>query len=352
MSLSAGRNFNARHRTLIAGYTVGALLPALLILITAAPLDAQERQRQERFERQLVEKARRDAKFRELYEGVLDMQKTTYESRIGGLTIPVYVFQPLEKRGLGGHPGLLWIHGGVHGDLDPEHYAPYIREAVERGYVVVAPEYRGSTGYGQEHYDAIDYGGWEVDDVLTAADFIEANLPHVDMNRLGIIGWSHGGFITLHSIFQEPETFKVAASMVPVTNLIFRLSYKGPGYQRSYITQERIGGLPHQRRDIYVERSPIYHVQKLQTPLIVHLARNDRDVNIEEAEQMVWALEYYKSDLVETRIYENPPGGHSFQRRVDEENNYAVLWSKELQDSWDRTWTFLAWYLEPWRDTP
>ena len=111
--------------------------------------------------------------------------------------------------------------------------------------------------------------------------------------------------------------------MVPVTNLVFRLSYKGPRYARHFVTQERIGGPVHERRDIYVDRSPLYHVDKLQTPLLVHVADNDRDVNFEEAQQLVHALEYLKPDLAETRIYRDPPrdrfgGGHRFNRRVDQ----------------------------------
>ena len=327
---------------------------SLVFVLSATPevLGQQRRSAEERRESEIQRKARRDAKFRELYEGVLEMKKTSYKSRIEEFEVPVYVFQSFEKRGPKGHAALIWVHGGVHGDLDPEHYAPFIREAVEQGYVVVAPEYRGSTGYGQEHYDAIDYGGWEVDDVLTAVDFIKETLPHVDPDRLGMIGWSHGGFITLHSIFREPNTFKVAAAMVPVTNLVFRLSYKGPGYASNYVSQPRIGGLPHERgaRDVYIERSPVYHVDKLEIPLIVHVAENDRDVNFVECEMLIHALEYKKPHLVETKIYEDPPGGHSFNRMSDQENGYVRQYSWEQRDSWNRIWTFLELHLKPYLD--
>ena len=119
---------------------------------------------------------------------------------------------------------------------------PFVREAVERGYVVICPEYRGSTGYGEKHYMEIDYGGYEIDDVMSAVDYLKT-LPHVDTDRLGIMGWSHGGYITLFSVFRDTTPFKAAAAIVPVTNLIHRLSFSGPGYQRSFATQKRIGGL-------------------------------------------------------------------------------------------------------------
>ena len=105
---------------------------------------------------------------------------------------------------------------------------PFVREAVERGYVVICPEYRGSTGYGEKHYNEIDYGGYEIDDVMSANDYLKT-LPHVDPERVGMMGWSHGGYITLFSVFRDQSPFKAAAAIVPVTNLIHRLSFSGPG---------------------------------------------------------------------------------------------------------------------------
>jgi dipeptidyl aminopeptidase/acylaminoacyl peptidase len=97
------------------------------------------------------------------------------------------------------------------------------------------------------------------------------------------MGWSHGGYISLLACSARSTRSRAAVAIVPVTNLIFRLSYKGPGYQRSFATQERIGGLPFEKREIYVERSPYYQVEKLQVPLLVHVATNDTDVDFEEA---------------------------------------------------------------------
>ena len=79
---------------------------------------------------------------------------------------------------------------------------PFVKEAVERGYVVIAPDYRGSTGYGEAHHQAIDYGGYEVDDVMSAVDYLKT-LPHVDPDAIGMMGWSHGGYITLLSVFRD-----------------------------------------------------------------------------------------------------------------------------------------------------
>ncbi|HUF23916.1 MAG TPA: alpha/beta fold hydrolase [Vicinamibacterales bacterium] len=299
------------------------------------------------FARDIERREAIEKRYAEASKGVMDFRKITYRSSVGDMDIPAYLFQPLKPRGPGGHAAMVWVHGGVHGNWGI-NYFPFVREAVERGYVIIAPEYRGSTGYGEAHHNAIDYGGYEVDDTMSAVAYLKT-LPHVDMDRLGIMGWSHGGYITLFSVFRDTTPFKAAVAMVPVTNLVFRLSYKGPGYQRGFATQSRIQGLPFEKRDLYIERSPLYHVDKLQTPLLVHVATNDTDVNFVEAVQIIDALRSRKPDLAETRIYVDPvpgpaSGGHTFNRRVNAETLERND-SPDQIDSWNRTWTFLEWHL-------
>jgi dipeptidyl aminopeptidase/acylaminoacyl peptidase len=247
---------------------------------------------------------------------------------------------------------MVWVHGGVHSNWAAT-MLPFVREAVERGYVIICPEYRGSTGYGAAHHNAIDYGGKEIDDVASAVDYLET-LPHVDPDRVGVMGWSHGGFIAAHLLFRDQHPFKAGAAIVPVTNLVFRLSYKGPGYQRSYATQSEIGGLPFENRDEYIRRSPVYQVDNLKVPMLVHVATNDDDVNFVEDQQMVYALRALKPDLAETRIYVDPAPwgrsrGHAFSRRVDPTTLERVD-SPEQIDSWNRTWVFFEWILRPYED--
>jgi dipeptidyl aminopeptidase/acylaminoacyl peptidase len=282
----------------------------------------------------------------------MDFQKVRYRSRLGDMDVPAYLFQPLQKRGARGHAAMVWVHGGVHGNWGTSMF-PFVKEAVERGYVIIAPDYRGSTGHGAEHYNAIDYGGKELDDVATAYDFLRT-LPHVDPERVGIMGWSHGGFIAAHLVFRDTTVFKGAAAIVPVTNLFFRLSHRGPGYQRSFSTQPGIRGLPHERREEYIKRSPVYHVDKLRVPILVHVATNDLDVFYVENEQMVWKLRALKPELAETKVYVDPApwgssGGHAFSRRVNPETLERVD-SPEQIDSWNRTWTFFDWILRPYED--
>jgi dipeptidyl aminopeptidase/acylaminoacyl peptidase len=304
------------------------------------------------FQADIDDRLKDEARYPDLCKGVIDFQVVKYKSSVGDLDIPAYVFQPINKRGVKGHAALVWVHGGVHGNWGITMF-PFVKEAVERGYVVITPNYRGSIGYGEAFHKAIDYGGYEVDDVMSATEYLKT-LPHVDPDRIGIMGWSHGGYITLLSIFREKHPFKAGAAIVPVTNLLFRLSLKGPSYQWDFSTMERVQGLPFEKPDIYIERSPLYHVDKLKVPVLVHVATNDLDVNYVEDQQIVDALRSRKPDLAETKTYVDPPtwgrsGGHSFSRRVDP-NTLQRVDSPEQIDSWNRTWVFFEWILRPYED--
>lgn len=291
----------------------------------------------------------------------MQFQKISYKSKKDGMEIPAYLFKPLKLRGPRGHAAIVWVHPDIRGYVY-EYYIPYIREAVEKGYIVIAPEYRGSRGFGQAFYDAIDYGGAEVDDVVTAVDVL-GKIPEVDPARIGIIGWSHGGMITLLSIERNPTTFKAAAALVPVTNLFQRLMWKNPErYHQAMDPANRYGGLPDdpKAQPMYVDRSPLYGVDKIQIPVLVHVTRNDQDVNIQEDMQMVDALRSHKPLLASTMVYDNPLGGHLFDRQCPEQlsrtadptdlASYVPTNTREQVDSWTRVWTFLDWNLDPAHD--
>jgi dipeptidyl aminopeptidase/acylaminoacyl peptidase len=156
--------------------------------------------------------------------------------------------------------------------------------------------------------------------------------------------------IALLSIFRNPTAFRAAAAIVPVTNLFQRLAWKGVDKQRALIDPaNRLGGPPSERRDVYKERSPLFHVDKLAIPLLVHMAANDEDVNIEEGMELVDALRARKPALAETKIYERPEGGHTFDRRVD-----FLTWqpenTPEQRDSWERVWAFFDRHLRDLTD--
>lgn len=299
---------------------------------------------------QMAAKKQTDSVYTVRSKGVMEFQKVKYKSRVDGLEIPAYLFAPITKKAER-HPALVWVHGGVHGDWGIGMF-PFVRDAVQKGYVVITPDYRGSTGYGDEFYKLIDYGGKEVDDVLSSVDYLKT-LAYVDMERLGAMGWSHGGFITAHILFRYESPFKAGAAIVPVTNLLFRLSDRGPGYAADFAAQPGIQGLPFENVDEYMKRSPVFHAQNLKVPILVHVATNDCDVFFRENQQMVYTLRALKPDLAETKIYVDPPPGrggggcgHTFSRRVNPETLEREDTPEQI-DSWNRTWTFFEWNLRP-----
>jgi len=245
-----------------------------------------------------------------------------------------YVFTPREFRDIERLPLLVLPHGGVHADFTT-YYAHIVRELMAQGYVVVAPEYRGSTGYGQGHWESIDYGGREVGDCLAARDWAVANHPRVDADRVGILGWSHGGLIALMSIFDHPDSYACAFAGVPVSNLVMRMGYLGPDYQAYYDADHHIGQTPEQNLDEYKRRSPVYNVDKLSKPVRIHTNPHDEDVNVIEVEHLIQALTAAGKQF-ESQIYD-VPGGHSFDR----------LDTPEAWEARADIYRFLARYLRP-----
>jgi dipeptidyl aminopeptidase/acylaminoacyl peptidase len=319
------------------------------LFVSNRPEDHRQANFEQQIQQRLVAESTTVAKSR----GVLEYTTVKYKSSVDGMEIPASLYQPLQKRGPRGHAAMVWVHGGVHGSWWSYRLFPFVREAIQRGYVIIAPEYRGSTGFGAAHYNAIDYGGKELDDVASAVEYLKT-LPHVDPERIGIMGWSHGGYIASLLLFREQHPFKAGAAMVPVSNLVFRLGYKGPGYQWQFSTQKEVQGLPHEKKQLYIDRSPVYQVEKLKVPILVHVATNDTDVDYVEDQQLVWKLRALKPDLAETKIYVDPaPGpssvGHTFNRRVNPET-WERDDSPDQIDSWNRTWTFFDWWLRPYED--
>jgi dipeptidyl aminopeptidase/acylaminoacyl peptidase len=246
-----------------------------------------------------------------------------------------YIFIPknidLNKK----YPLLVFPHGGVHANFST-YYTHIIRELIWQQYIVVAAEYRGSSGYGKSFYEKIDYGGREIEDVDASRVFMIDNYDFVDGSRTGIIGWSHGGLITLMNIFEHPEKYKVAFAGVPVSDLVARMGYYDEEYRSLYSADYHIGKTAHENVNEYRKRSPVWNVQKLKTPLLIHTNTNDEDVNVLEVEQLIRGLKA-ENKKFEYEIFENLPGGHSFDRQD----------TKRAREIRIKIYKFLAEYLEP-----
>lgn len=223
-----------------------------------------------------------------------------------------YVFIPRDLDPSKKYPLIVFPHGGVHSDFTT-YYTHIIRELMAQQYIVIAAEYRGSTGYGKAHYEKIDYGGLEIEDVDASRAYMIENCEMVDKNRVGIIGWSHGGLIALMNIFEHPGNYHVAYAGVPVSDLIARMGYQTQDYRDLYSADYHIGKTVNENVEEYKRRSPAWNAQKLNTPLLIHTNTNDEDVNVLEVEHLIKSLKA-EGKKFEYKIYEEIPGGHSFNR--------------------------------------
>jgi len=225
-----------------------------------------------------------------------------------------YIFIPRNADTGKKYPLLVFPHGGVHANFDT-YYTHIIREMVSQGYIVAAAEYRGSTGYGAAMYNRIDYGGLEVQDVNASRQYMIDNYSIVDKDKIGIVGWSHGGYIALFNIFEYPQNYKVAFTGVPVSDLIARMGYKDQEYRDLFSEQPAIGKSADENVAEYRKRSPAWQAGKYQnTPLLIHTNTNDEDVNVLEVEHLIKSLKAEGKKNFSYEIFENMPGGHSFDR--------------------------------------
>lgn len=253
------------------------------------------------------------------------------------LRIRAYVFVPKDLDRGKRQPLIVFPHGGVHSNFSTGA-TNVLREMLRQGYTVVAPEYRGSTGYGRGFYEAIDYGGLEIEDSFAARNFALENYDFLDPSRVGIVGWSHGGLHALMGIFEHPDAYAVAYAGVPVSDLVARMGYKTQRYRDQYSAEYHIGQTAYENVDEYRRRSPSWNAHKYQgTPLLIHTNTSDEDVNVLEVERMIQALKAEGKSGFEYKIYEDAPGGHGFNR----------LDTRLARESRQEVWRFIARYLRP-----
>src|SRR6478672_11093448 len=250
------------------------------------------------------------------------------------VVIPAYTLMPRKFAGQK-LPLIVFAHGGVHGNVGA-NYVNVFRELLKQGYAVVAPDYRGSTGYGREFWELIDYGGLEVEDVFAGRRFMLEAHDNLDPDRVGIMGWSHGGLITLMNLFAHPREFKAGYAGVPVCDLVARMGYSEPGYRDLFSAPYHIGKTVREDVEEYRRRSPAWNADKLQTPVLIHATTNDEDVHVLEVEHLIKSLKA-AGKTFEHKVYKDAPGGHQFNR----------LDTKSARESRAEAYRYLAKYLTP-----
>jgi dipeptidyl aminopeptidase/acylaminoacyl peptidase len=140
------------------------------------------------------------------------------------------------------------------------------------------------------------------------------NYSFIYKNKVGIMGWSHGGLIALMNIFDHPNDYQVAFAGVPVSDLISRMGYYTDEYRALYSADYHIGQTAYENVEEYRRRSPAWNTHKFQnTPLLIHTNTIDDDVNVLEVEHLIKSL---KADdkKFKYEIFKGVPGGHSFDR--------------------------------------
>jgi dipeptidyl aminopeptidase/acylaminoacyl peptidase len=248
----------------------------------------------------------------------------------------VYSFVPRDRHGDDKLPLLLFPHGGVHAFFESPYHVHILRELMSQGYVVVAPDYRGSTGYGRGMYEQIDYGGLEVDDLHATREWALRNFPEVDSTRVGLIGWSHGGLMVLMEAFRHPRDYACVFAGMPVSDLIQRMGYGDDEYRADFSAPYHVGKTVRQDIEEYKRRSPVWHAEQLDTPLRIHTNTNDEDVNYVEVEHLIQALKA-AGKRFEYHVFRDAPGGHSMDR----------LDTQLARDARREIYAFLAKYLSP-----
>lgn len=266
----------------------------------------------------------------------VSFEKVWFGNHDGDIT-PGFVAGPRQLEEGRRYPAVVMVHGGFHGRLDESDFAT-LRRAVDEGFVVIFPEYRGSRGYGKNHYDAIDYGGKEVNDVLAAAEYLASRRAYVDPDRIAVMGRSHGGMIALLAAQRSPATFRAAVSDVGIADLLVWMEYK-PEYRRLDMARQPMfgGKLPEEDPAPYAYVSPINHVDALEIPVLLLATTGDRivpsGVHTEPlAERMQAAGKEF-----EYHLYDRAPGGHL----------YAYADTPEGQDSQNRAFDFLRRHTSP-----
>ncbi len=250
------------------------------------------------------------AEFISLYSSTIKLKRVRYGT-VDNELAPAYLFTPVNIVPGKKYPGLVFIRGSGHGQFG-NLYFDLIEESIKRGYVVICPDIRGSIGYGLAYYKKVDVAGKQVDDVISAADFLVESTPMVDPSRLAIMGHSHGGLMTLLAIERAPDRFKAAVDVVGPANLAAYVARRtSPADKAEIYGQPSFAGAD-KDPSILIEKSPIAHVAQIRAPLLVIAASNDTIVPVAlHQAPLIAALEAAKIQH-EYQVYQNPPGGHEF----------------------------------------
>jgi dipeptidyl aminopeptidase/acylaminoacyl peptidase len=238
----------------------------------------------------------------------------TYKS-FDGTLISAVVTMPFNLKRDGGNPAVVFPHGGPT-DQTTDGFSRYATALASRGYVVIQPNPRGSTGYGLAFQKANyqDLGGGDLKDEIAAKQFI-VDSGYVDAKHVGIFGGSYGGFMTLMAIGRAPDEFAAAVDAFGIIDWRTMWQHEDAllqAYQKSLL------GSPDQYPKVYDASSPMTYINAVKAPLLVQQGENDIRVPASQAKQVVEALKA-RGNTIDSVFY--PEEGHGFQKREHQQDS-------------------------------
>ncbi|MBS1849732.1 MAG: S9 family peptidase [Acidobacteria bacterium] len=231
-----------------------------------------------------------------------------YPSRDKKWTISALVYLPFNMARNAQNAAIVYVHGGPASQT-VNSFNRFVQYMVNQGYMVIAPNYRGSTGYGKEFQQANigDMGGGDLQDVLAAADWIKQT-GYPDPKKLALVGGSYGGYMTMMGVSKAPEVWAAGVPIVPFVNWFTEIANEDPVLQQMDLATM---GDPVKNKALYEDRSPINFIDQVKAPLLLLAGGNDPRCPKSETQQVVDAIKK-RGGIVDSKIYENE--GHGFAR--------------------------------------
>jgi dipeptidyl aminopeptidase/acylaminoacyl peptidase len=240
-----------------------------------------------------------------------------------GTEIPAVYYQPLEAGKNNKVPALVWVHGGPGGQSRLGYFA-LIQYLVNHGYAILAVNNRGSSGYGKTFYkmDDQNHGEGDLKDCIAGKDFL-ATTGVVDMDKVGIIGGSYGGYMVMAALTFAPEEFDVGVNIFGVTNWLRTLKSIPPYWESFREALYAEMGDPNTADSVRLYNiSPVFHAENVTKPLMVLQGANDPRVLQVESDEIVAAVKA-NNVPVEYVLFEDE--GHGFLKKENEINGYGQI---------------------------
>ncbi|MDX1331964.1 MAG: alpha/beta fold hydrolase, partial [Robiginitalea sp.] len=240
-----------------------------------------------------------------------------------GLEIPAIYYLPHQASEEHPAPALVWVHGGPGGQ-SRQGFSPLIQYLVNHGYAVLAVNNRGSSGYGKTFYQMDDqnHGDKDLKDCIAGKDWL-AQQPAIDGEKIGIIGGSYGGYMTMAALTFAPEEFDVGVNIFGVTNWIRTLRSIPPWWESFKDALYKEMGDPYSADSVRLrEISPLFHTGQVTRPLMVLQGSKDPRVLQVESDEIVAGVR--KNGVpVEYVLFEDE--GHGFLKKENQIEGYSKI---------------------------